>query len=444
MASEESIAESRAREVTQTDSRFDVVVVGASIAGCTAARLYALQGLREALVEQHRNADTYKQLCTHFIQSSAFPTIRKLGLEPVIERLGGVRNGAVLWTDYGWTREAPPRDKSGNVLYGYNIRRLRLDPALRELAAQTPGVTALFGCAARALVREQRLVTGVEIGGQHSGALGARLIVAADGRNSHCAELAQVATKSSPNCRAFALRAYRNVPLRRGECSQMWFAGDDTAYVFPNDEGVTVVGYMPHQDTLAAFRADPNTALEQGIARLPDAPDLKNAQLLGPTLLVKDYPNLWRPAVANGMALIGDAAMSTDPLWGVGCGFAFQMAHWLVDCTSGELLAQRTAREGLKRYAKTVARQLGGHRFLIAEQSRRRRLNAIERLMFSAAAKDEGMARHLHAFGSRLIGPARFLAPSALLRAAWINLRAAPAPLSSTTPKSDYNGVARG
>src|ERR1700738_552808 len=52
-----------------------------------------------------------------------------------------------------------------------------------------------------------------------------------------------------------------------------------------------------------------------------------------------------------------------------------------------------------------------------------RGFNAIEKLTFSAAAKDAGFSRHLHAYGARMIGPARFLSPAALLRAAWINLR---------------------
>ena len=51
--------------------RFDVVVVGASLAGCTAATLYARQGLSVALVESHRDPAHYKRACTHFIQSTA-------------------------------------------------------------------------------------------------------------------------------------------------------------------------------------------------------------------------------------------------------------------------------------------------------------------------------------------------------------------------------------
>src|SRR3954469_2865999 len=62
-----------------TADRFDVAVVGASIAGCAAARLYALRGARVALIEQRPDPEAWKVICTHAIQSSATPTIERLG-----------------------------------------------------------------------------------------------------------------------------------------------------------------------------------------------------------------------------------------------------------------------------------------------------------------------------------------------------------------------------
>jgi hypothetical protein len=56
----------------------------------------------------------------------------------------------------------------------------------------------------------------------------------------------------------------------------------------------------------------------------------------------------------------------------------------------------------------------------------------VERLMFSAAARDVSLARHMHLFGSRLIGPMRFLNPVALAKASVVNIRhrGAAAPLA--------------
>jgi 2-polyprenyl-6-methoxyphenol hydroxylase-like FAD-dependent oxidoreductase len=405
------------------NGRFDAVVIGAGLAGCTAARLFALQDLRVALVEHHSDMAAFKQLCTHFIQASATPTLRRLGLDRLIEDAGGLRNGVDIWTRYGWTGDVAPLDENGEPAFGYNVQRRTLDPILRQLTMNTPGVTTLFGCGVRGLVKENGVVTGVDLGGNRTGIVSAPLIVGADGRSSPLATLAGIKPAASENCRFGAIRAYRGVALRRGTCSQMWLRGPETGYVFPNDGDVTVIAYMATKDKLDGFRANPGEALERSMAGFPDSPDLASAEPLNNALLVKDYPNLWRQPAVGNIAFVGDALMSIDPLWGVGCGFAFQTAEWLVNTLTPALRQGRPIAPALRSYAKRVHRELNGHRFLIVDFARRRGLNAIERLNFSAAAKDVAAARHLHAFGARLIGPARFLSPGALLRAAWVDLR---------------------
>jgi menaquinone-9 beta-reductase len=202
----------------------------------------------------------------------------------------------------------------------------------------------------------------------------------------------------------------------------MWLRGTEVGYVFPNDHGVTVIAYMATKDKLDEFRGNANTALEHGLSRLPDYPDLTAAQSLEDTILVKDYPNLWRVPTTGNVAFVGDALMSIDPIWGVGYGFAFQAAEWLVDAVAPALKKGQPPEPALKQYSKKIQRQFRGHRFLINDYARRRGFNPLERLMFSAAAKDKEFSQHTHAFGARIIGPTRFLSPMALLRAIWINL----------------------
>jgi 2-polyprenyl-6-methoxyphenol hydroxylase-like FAD-dependent oxidoreductase len=106
--------------------RYDVVICGASIAGCTAARLFALAGASVALVERRSDPAAYKVTCTHQIQSSAVPTIERLGLGPSLEQAGAVRSRPAGWTPYGgWLRfpaDAPT---------GYGVTRRTLDPMVR-------------------------------------------------------------------------------------------------------------------------------------------------------------------------------------------------------------------------------------------------------------------------------------------------------------------------
>ena len=104
---------------------YDVVVVGASVAGSAAAILFAQQGLRVALIERSQDIDAYKKVCTHFIQGGALPIIQRMGLAEAIEAAGGVRNGGKAWTRWGWLGSDVISDES----HGYNIRRQVLDPA---------------------------------------------------------------------------------------------------------------------------------------------------------------------------------------------------------------------------------------------------------------------------------------------------------------------------
>jgi menaquinone-9 beta-reductase len=321
---------------------------------------------------------------------------------------------------YGWTGDVPPFTAEGQPAFGYNIQRCTLDPMLRQLAAETPGINYLAGFTVRKVTQQNG---GVEVEADPASMLKARVLVAADGRNSTIAKLVGVKASSSENCRFGAFRSYRNVPSRRGTCSQMWLRGPEVGYVFPNDDGVTVISYMATKDLIEEFRSDANRALERRMAQFPDAPDLGDAEPLGDTLLVKDYPNLWRQPIAGNIAFVGDSLMSIDPLWGVGCGFAFQSAEWLVDELAPALKRGESPTPALRRYARQVTRRFGGHRFLINDYGRRRGFNALERLMFSAAAKDREFSRHTHAFGARMIGVGRFLSPLAIMRALWINLR---------------------
>ncbi|CAH2916785.1 MAG: hypothetical protein CPSOU_2904 [uncultured Paraburkholderia sp.] len=402
------------------DSSFDVVIAGAGIAGCTAARLFALEGLHVALVEHHAKEDAYKQLCTHFIQPSATPTIRRLGLDCLIEEAGAIRNNINIWTRYGWIGNLSPVDKDGMELFGYNVQRRTLDPILRRLAVTTPSVTSFLGCHVQRLVEQQGEVKRVELAGMDSAVLQTRLVVGADGRSSPLATIAGVKAVSTPNTRFAASAAYRGVRLVRGTCSQIWMRGPKMGYIFPNDDGITVVAYMSTKDAFEEFHLSPRDSLTRAIVSFPDAPDLSTAIPAGRVLMVKDYPNLSRRASARNIAFVGDALMSLDSLPGVSCGFAFQTAEWLVDALTPALRDDRPLRGALGCYTRTVSRRLYGHRFFVRDMARRRKFNVLERLAFAAAAQDDWASRQVHNFAARLNGPAQLLAPQAVLRMLWV------------------------
>src|SRR2546423_13028924 len=94
---------------------------------------------------------------------------------------------------------------------------------------------------------------------------------------------------------------------------------------------------MPTQARLPEFRRDLDGAFPGFMADLPDPPPILASRKIGPMVGKIDMPNVWRDPARDGLALIGDAALATDPLWGVGCGWAFQSAEWLADSVAPAL-----------------------------------------------------------------------------------------------------------
>jgi len=123
-----------------------------------------------------------------------------------------------------------------------------------------------------------------------------------------------------------------------------------------------------------------------------------------------------RPAARPGLAFVGDAGLATDPLWGVGCGWAFQTSEWLVDETADALLNLGDLDAALERYRRAFRRRLGLHHWVIAEYASGRKTLAAERAFFRATAKDPVLARALADVASRREQPTRLAGPRVTAR----------------------------
>jgi len=383
--------------------RYDAVVVGASLAGCSAATLLARRGARVALIERRPNLTDYKRTCTHFIQASATPTIQRLGLAERIEAAGGLRNGLELWTRYGWIR---PRldEASPYPAYGYSIRREKLDPIVRELAADA-GAELLLGQTAVDLVRANGRIDGAVVEGRdrERRELRARIVVAADGRGSRIAKLAGVPGRIRPHNRFAYFAYFRDLPARSGSHAMLWFLDPDGCAVFPNDNGVTLIAAMPTRDKLPEFKRDPEAAVLRYYTQLPDAPDPRTGTRISPWIGKIDVPNVSRPAARPGIAFVGDAAMASDPLWGVGCGFALQSGEWLAEAIGDALVDDDDLNPALDRYRRHHRRMLAAHHWMMCDYATGRPFSPVEKLLFSSAARDDETARLFHAIGSRSV-----------------------------------------
>jgi flavin-dependent dehydrogenase len=408
--------------VTQSTCEFDVAVVGASIGGCTAAALFARRGLRVALIESSPDAAAHKKVCTHFLQPIGMSAIRRLGLAERIEAAGGVKNDLELYTQWGWIRS---KDQS-RLAHGYNIRRQTLDPLLRKIAIETPGVHYFPGVSATGALRDARgrvrgIATRTAAGRRE---FHARLTVAADGRHSPLARSAGIAAHKAENDRFTYYAYYRGLPLGSSVSSRYWHLDPHLAYAFKNDGDTTLLGVFFPKQELAKFKRDPENEFRRFWDAVPGAPPIGDAQPIDGLKGMTEMPNQWRPAAAPGIALIGDAAMTTDPIWGTGCGFAFASAEWLVDaCASAMTRGEQALDRALRRYRRIHRSRTRGHFWHISSFSRIRSPNLIERFVFSAAARDARMADRVLAYVGRTVGLMQLVSPMSLLRASQVHLQ---------------------
>ena len=386
---------------------FDVAVVGASVAGSTAARLFAQSGARVALIERREDPAAYKVTCTHAILPAANAAIERLGLEPLLLEHGAVRADAEAWTPFGgWLRapdDAPP---------GWGVTRRTLDPLVRDLAAGTPGVELMSGWTAKEVLTEGARPVGVAVEDRNHRrlAIRTRLVVAADGRDSTVARLAGVRGRVRPHNRFFYFAYWRGIktdpPIFR-----LWLLDPEGAAQFPNEDGITVLVAGFHRSRMAEVRADVEGAYLRHVSGLPDGPNVHEAERISKVLGKLEMPNVMRPAARPGIAFVGDAGLATDPLFGVGITFAFQSAEWLVEETAGALGDDRELDAALHRYRRKFAWRLAPHHLQIADYANGRKFRPLERVTFRKAPHDPKLARVLAEVLTRERSPVHLFDP---------------------------------
>ncbi|MGH2939304.1 MAG: NAD(P)/FAD-dependent oxidoreductase [Solirubrobacterales bacterium] len=387
---------------------YDAVIVGGSLAGCATAMFLGRAGAHVAVVEKSPDPESFKRMCSHFIQASAVPSLERLDLLRSMEAAGAVRPRFHARVPWGWI-EAPPERASRGV----NLRRSKLDPMMREHAAATPGVEVLLGQTVKEVRRTGGKVSGV-VSRDREGVetvFEAPLTIGADGRDSSVVGLAGVKEKTHPHGR-FAYGGYfEGEAPRHSPDASVWMMDPNWAAAFPTDDGLVFYAVMPTMDRLPQFKADPLAAMQEYFDRAPEAPSLRSATPTDEGIVGKiDMTNRVRTPSAPGLALVGDAALATDPLFGIGCGWAFQTAEWLADAVAPALRGEGSLEAGLRRYRRKHAWRLSGHAYMIHDYATGRKMQPPERILFSGAARDPHVAEIFDAFGTRQIGVTRMMA----------------------------------
>ncbi len=302
---------------------FDVVVVGARLAGCAVAAPLARAGRRVLVLDRMRFPSD--QLSTHVLMPVGTSELAKLGALPRILALTPSRVHYVHLEVDGVVCRERVRPAADGIDYGVCVPRDLQDVQLVE-AAREQGTDVRERCTVEALLWRAGRVSGVryrEAGGEER-EVAATLVVGADGRRSTVSALvgAWRPYRLSRNGRGLVFR-YLDDP-RAGsvdaETYVQWREGNSFAFAFPTTPaGRLLILLMGHRDEASEARGDPELYWQRklhehpGLAvRVAGAPAGSKLRSTG------DTPAFFRASSGPGWALAGDAGHFKDPVTGQG------------------------------------------------------------------------------------------------------------------------------
>ena len=295
----------------------DVAIVGGGVAGSSLGAVLARAGLGVTIIE--REARFRDRVRGEGIHAYGVAEAERLGLLPVILAAGGTP--LRYWQMYGGRQPAgPPTDMPAESITGHgelSIYHPALQDALLAHAADS-GATLIRPAKAvdfRAGAAPELTIQAAD--GEHT--VRAKLVVAADGRNSGARRWTGATVHSDPADH----HLIGGCLLEGGviDANQVYLAMGYGQFTFtiPRKDG-RVRTYLIVRPELAGATRNPRdiTAFADAIDRLLPEGHSVGRQPAGP-LAFFPGTNTWADRIAgDGIVLIGDAAMATDPSVGHG------------------------------------------------------------------------------------------------------------------------------
>lgn len=378
---------------------FDVIVVGARLAGATLAGFLSRIGQQVLLVDRVTFPRDTVSCAVAYAKALALWDVIRVGAK--IDAIGAppirhVRKVAPYNNVIeGWLLPYGGRD------YGYGLRRITLDEVLVRHVAEMPGVTLREGFSVQKLLQENGRVIGIEGRGDESEAerFRAPLVVGADGIYSSVARWVKAETYRvlpANQCHYYAFYHHFE-PVSEPELFIHQDSADQSVLVFEvdgDDEGdLMAVSWMPIAPRFDTIKKDIETAYENAWRLIPELAERGcRAKRATPIMGRPPVDTFYRKPYGPGWALVGDAAFYTDPNGGRGFYDAVRSAELLAHAVD-QMGRGRPWQEAMRVYHFARDYEFEpSYRFIRGMSTRSLERPAAEKELFALAQEDPAFA----------------------------------------------------
>lgn len=297
---------------------YDVVIVGARIAGSITAALLGARGWRVLLLDRATfPSDT---LSTHFFRSPALRAFQRAGVFDQVQATGAPHLTVNFNDVDGVVFSEPVRGAEG-LGYYLCVRRVTLDDILVRRAQRESTVELRQGVTVRGLLRDGDRVIGVRGARQgQEDSVTAKVVVGADGNHSIVArELQPRIEHAAPVSRAMYYAYFAGLEPQEESAAEWHYRGNELVYVFGCDAGLTLLAVSVPIREFPAWQRDGALLFPERLRARPIlGPRLARAEQVGKLFGTGNIPCWVRVPYGPGWVLVGDAGLIMDPWSGQG------------------------------------------------------------------------------------------------------------------------------